>query len=99
MLHTAGNKGIVRNLPFILYCTGLGLIYITINHKAENTIRDLNLKTIELKECRWQHIDVRSQLMKLTKESNMAIKATGLGLNEMKVPPHRIIINKTRSER
>lgn len=99
MLHTAGTKGIVRNLPFILYCTGLGLVYITLNHWAENTIRDINVKTLELKECRWSHIDVRTQLMKLTKESNMAVKATGLGLNEIKVPPHRILINQTLSER
>ncbi len=98
MFHAVGYKGIVKNLPFILYCTGLGLVYITMNHLAENTIRRINETAKELKEYRWRYVDEKSQLMFLTKESELAKGAALLGLEKTKVPPHKIIISQN-SER
>lgn len=92
LLNTAGNKGIVQNIPFILYCTALCLVYITMNHLAENTIRRLNETAKELKEDRWKYIDERSQLMRMTKESALVDSALVMGLYKTKVPPHRIVI-------
>ncbi|MBL7774189.1 MAG: hypothetical protein JNM95_15105 [Chitinophagaceae bacterium] len=92
LLHQAGTKGIVQNLPFILYCTALGLVYITMNHMAENTIRKINQTAVQLKEYRWRHVDERSQLMRMTKESELADRALDMGLQKTKVPPHKIVI-------
>lgn len=92
LLHQAGNKGIVQNIPFILYCTALSLVYITMNHLAENTIRRINSTAVELKEYRWRHVDERSQLMRMTKESELSDKAKSMGLELTKVPPHKIVI-------
>jgi hypothetical protein len=92
MLHLAGNKGIVHNIPFILYCSGLSLVYITMNHSAENTIRRINETARELKEDRWRYIDEKSQFMFLTKESQLEIGAIALGLEKTKVPPCKIQI-------
>jgi hypothetical protein len=93
LLRTAGNKGIVANIPFILYCTVLALIYITINHHAETAIRDLNVTVSQLKEDRWRYIDVKSQFMFLTKESQLESGALRIGLEKATMPPYKISIS------
>lgn len=90
LLRLAGNKVIVENIPFILYCSFLGLVYITMNHYAENTIRRINETARELKEDRWRYIDEKSQFMFLTKESQLETSAVQLGLEKTKVPPFKI---------
>ncbi|HOZ50802.1 MAG TPA: FtsL-like putative cell division protein [Chitinophagaceae bacterium] len=94
MLQLAGNKGIVHNIPFILYCTALSLIYITMNHYAENTIRRINETATLLKEDRWRYIDEKTQFMFLTKESQLEIGASALGLEKTKIPPFKIQISE-----
>ena len=94
LLQLAGNKGIVHNIPFILYCSSLGLVYITMNHYAENTIRRINETACILKEDRWKYIDEKSQFMFLTKESQLEIKATALGLHKTTLPPYKIQISE-----
>jgi hypothetical protein len=92
LLHTAGNRGIVQNIPFILYCTALSLVYITMNHWAENTIRRINETQVRLREYSWKHKDEVTQLMLRTKESELADSAAAMGLQKTLVPPHRIVI-------
>lgn len=98
MLHTVGNKGIVGNIPFILYCSVLGIIYITLNHYAENTIRRINETAKDLKEARWKYIDEKTQLMFLTKESQLIDGVAKLGLEKTKVPPQKIQVNVANYE-
>ena len=90
MLNTVGSKGIVSNIPFILYCSFLGIIYITLNHFAENTIREINRTAKELKEYRWKFVDEKTQIMYLTKESQLEKGVTSMGLEKTKVPPQKI---------
>jgi len=94
MLQLAGNKGIVHNIPFILYCAALGLVNITMTHYAENTIKKINKTARDLKEDRWRYIDEKSQFMFLTKESQLEIGAAELGLEKTKVPPFKIKISQ-----
>lgn len=94
MLQMAGNKGIVHNIPFILFCSALSLVYITMNHAAENTIRKINETARQLKEDRWRYIDEKSQFMFLTKESQLEVGAAALGLEKTKVPPFKIEVTK-----
>jgi hypothetical protein len=98
LLNMVGNKGIVHNIPFILYCTGLGLVYITLNHFAENTIRRINETAKILKEDRWRYIDEKTQIMFLTKESELEKGAGLLGLEKTKVPPYKIQIKTNVNE-
>ena len=92
LLQLAGNKVIVHNIPFIFYCSALCLIYITMNHYAENTIRRINETARILKEDRWRYIDEKSQFMFLTKESQLEINAAKLGLEKTTLPPYKIQI-------
>ena len=95
VLNKVGQKGIVSNIPFILYIAFLALVYITINHHAENTIRDINKTAKDLKELRWRYVDEKTQIMFLTKESQLEQSAASLGLKKTKVPPYKIAINLT----
>ena len=93
VLNNVGQKGIVSNIPLIFYIAFLALVYITINHHAENTIRDINKTARELKELRWRYVDEKTQIMFLTKESQLEQSATSMGLKKTKVPPYKIAIN------
>lgn len=92
ILNKVGQKGIVSNIPLILYVSFLALVYITINHHAENTIRDINRTARELKELRWRYVDEKTQIMSMTKESNLQQSASALGLKRTLVPPYKIAI-------
>ncbi|MBU3675910.1 MAG: hypothetical protein FGM54_01845 [Chitinophagaceae bacterium] len=92
LLDVIGREGIVRNIPFILYCAFLTVCYISINNWAEHTIRDINFLAKDLKELRWKHIDLQTQIMFMAKESQLAVHAEKLGLETTKVPPYKINI-------
>jgi hypothetical protein len=92
MLEKVGREGLVRNIPFILYCAFLTICYISLNSWAEKRIRDINFLAKDLKEARWKHIDLKTQIMFLTKESQLAEHAAKLGLEKTKVPPYKINI-------
>lgn len=98
LLSVVGNRGIVQNIPFILYCSFLGIIYITINHLAENRIRKINSTAKDLKELRWRYVDIKSQIMYLTKESELAKHVVNMGLQKTKVPPYKIHIELSNHE-
>jgi hypothetical protein len=76
----------------------LSLVYITMNHYAENTIRRINETARELKEDRWRYIDEKSQFMFMTKESQLEHGAAALGLEKTKVPPYKITISEAGNE-
>mgnify|MGYP003603638949 CR=1 FL=1 len=92
IVNNVGQKGIVSNIPIILYIAFLALVYITINHRAENTIRDINKTAKELKELRWKYVDEKTQIMFLTKESQLEQTATSIGIHKTKTPPYKIEI-------
>jgi hypothetical protein len=87
-----GNRGIVKNISFIMYCVMLALLYITIIHKSENRMRNLNEYSKTIRELTWQYKDERSKLMFLTKESELVKSASELGLNVNLVTPKKIEI-------
>jgi len=44
----------------------------------------------ELKELRYEHITIKSQLMTLSKQSEVAKRLVGTGIQESVVPPEKI---------
>jgi hypothetical protein len=92
LVSAIGNKGIVKNIPFIMYCVVLTLLYIAIIHNSENRIRHLNEHVKKIKELGWQYKDERSKLMFLTKESELVKSASTLDLNVNLVTPKKIVV-------
>ncbi len=81
---------IVRNIPFFLFLCGLAVVYIYNGHYAEKTIKDINQNTKELKELQYEYKTVKSELMFMSKQSEVAKAVAPLGLKELTRPPYRL---------
>jgi hypothetical protein len=89
-----GNKTVIHNLPFLMYCVVLGLSFVYIEHNYENRSRQIDKLTTKVRELNWAFKDEKTKLMFLTKQNEIANKAMDLGLQENIVPPNRIVINQ-----
>lgn len=83
-------KGIVKNMPYLMFLTVLCILYITNNNRAISLTRNINDKTKELKELRWKYMDIQSRLMYQTSETQMIDRATALGLKPLDKPAFEI---------
>jgi hypothetical protein len=93
VFNALGDKAVVKNLPFALYCALLTILYITTVHQNENRARRINDASKQLRELGWQYKDEKSKLMFLTKESELAKKAGEFGLLINTLPPKKLSIN------
>lgn len=89
-------KGVIDQLPFILFLVIIGLLYISNRYHAEslrNEIQDLRAETRELRS---EAIYVSSELMKLSRQTEVAeeVKKMGLKLEESIEPPKKIVVKK-----
>jgi len=85
---------ILGRLPYILFLMFLAIIYIANRYHSENVIRRINNVQKEIKDLRSEHIAVASELMFLSKQSEVIRMSTekGLGLEEATKPPVKIIV-------
>jgi hypothetical protein len=81
----------LKFLPFIFYLTFIAVCYIANGYFAENKVRQMNKLTNELKELRSEFIITKSDLMFISKQSEVAKAALPLGLKESKEPPRKIV--------
>jgi hypothetical protein len=82
----------LKFLPFIFYLTFIAVCYIANGYFAENKVRQMNKLTNELKELRSEFIITKSDLMFISKQSEVAKAALPLGLKESKEPPRKIVL-------
>jgi hypothetical protein len=58
-----GTKMIYKNLPFLYFLTGLGVLYIGNVHFAERNVRRVQTLQHELREEKWRYMTIKSDLM------------------------------------
>lgn len=80
----------VRFLPFLLFLTFLGLVYIANIYYAEENIREIDDLNRELKELRYEYVATHTRLMHISKQSELAKRLDKMGLKESTVPPYKI---------
>ncbi len=80
----------VRFLPFLLFLTFFGLIYIANIYYAEENIRKIDDLSRDLKELRYEYISTHTKLMHISKQSELAKRLEVLGLKESTTPPYKI---------
>lgn len=90
---------VLGNMPFILFCAGLMLVYIAYGYSSERVVRDLDHTGSELKELRSEYITVRAQLEKQEQQSQVASGIGELGLRESRVPPLKITVDDRQLEK
>jgi len=91
-------EGFLRNLPFVFFLTFLALCYIANGYYAEEQIRRLNALQNKLKELRSEYIVSKSDLMFVSKQSEVARRAAGIGIKESLEPPKKISLPGTKTE-
>ncbi len=90
------NDFIVKQLPYIVFLVVLAFIYIANRYHAEKVVRTNIQITKEINEMRAEAITTSSELMLISRQSEVAkiVENRGLGLKESVVPPKKIIIEK-----
>ncbi len=88
----------LRQLPFIFFLGLLALIYITVRNHSEKTLISYTLLHREVRELRAESISIASELMFISKQSEVykAVTEKNLGLIEASEPPKKIIIKKNQ---
>jgi hypothetical protein len=85
-------RKVVEQLPFFIFLFIIGLIYIGNRFHAEKVVRDITSIQTEVKNLRAEEITTASELMKISKQSEVAklVKDNNLGLLESTEPPSKI---------
>lgn len=87
-------ESVVKNLPYYLFLVLLGIIYIANSYYADHILNQTAQIKDEIKELRSEYVSTKSELMKKSKQSEVARIAEETGLKESTQPPGKIIYNK-----
>ncbi len=80
------SSGTFKFFRYLLYLALLAFIYIANNYYAENNIREINKLRKELKELRYEYINVKTNLMHIEKQSQIANKLAAKGIKKNTQP-------------
>ena len=82
----------IRQLPYVLFLTLLGVIYIGNRFHAERMVRQIDELKIEVGNLRSEQITITSELMNISRPSEVAalVESKGLGLKESMEPPKKL---------
>lgn len=86
---------LVRQLPFILYLTLLGVLYIYNGHWANKTIRKTQIAEKQMRELQYEYIAAKGELLARSKPSEVIRAVAPLGLKELTRSPWILIDSST----
>lgn len=78
-------------LPFATFLTMLALIYIANSYYVENSIRKISKLQTQIHELKAEGIELKTQLNKRTRQSEILLKAESQGLKPLTSQPTGII--------
>ena len=87
---------ILKNLWYIIFLTILGAFYIGNRFHAEKITRESARLSREVKDLKAESLSTSATLMYVSKQSEVyrMVREKGLGLEELKTPPYRLIVDK-----
>ena len=83
---------VLNNIPFLLFLFLIGIFYIGNSHYAEGTVIEMERANNDIKELRSEFISTRSDLMFVSKQSEVAKAIAPMEIYESVVPPKKIVI-------
>ena len=92
------NESTLKHVPFILFLAFIAILYIANGYQADDKIREVNKITNELKELRSEYISTKSDLMFVSKQSEVAKAAEPMGIKEPIVPPMKIETDSIKTQ-
>ena len=84
----------VRLIPFVLFLAGICIEYIANSYYDEKTLRSSNNTRKEIKELENEYLSSKSELMMVSKQSEIAEMLDSTGIKESVTPPKKIFVNK-----
>jgi hypothetical protein len=90
-------QSLTQQIPFILFLTGLAVVYIYNGHYTDKTIRNINKTANEVKELQYEYKTVKSEIMYKSKQSELVKAVEPLGLKELTEPP--MILNNEQAKK
>lgn len=89
---------VVKQFPFFVFLVILAVTYIGNRYHSEKIVRETIVLQNELKELRYEAIASASELMFISKQSEVAknVEKRGMGLQESTEPPKKIIVDKIK---
>ncbi|HNR19009.1 MAG TPA: FtsL-like putative cell division protein [Bacteroidia bacterium] len=92
------DKGmLLKVMPFIFFLTVLGLFYIANSYTSERTIRNIDKTAKEIKELRSEYISVKSDLMFVCRQSQVAKSVEPYGIRHLTTPPKKIVLKSQQT--
>ncbi len=90
------DKIILRNIWYIILLTILGAIYIGNRFNAEKITRQTTRLSREVKDLKAEALSTSANLMSVSKQSEVfrMVREKGIGLEELRTPPYKLIIDK-----
>lgn len=87
---------VTNKLPFILFLAFLGFLYIGNHYKMEELMREVTVLNKELKSLRYESITTSSELMNMSKQSEVLrrINAMHVNLYELTEPPRKLKVKE-----
>jgi regulatory protein YycI of two-component signal transduction system YycFG len=77
---------------YFLFLTILAMVYIYINHRVENTIRNINKVKNELIELRAENITLKSEIIKNSSVGAVEHRLQSTGIKSPNKPVYKIVI-------
>jgi hypothetical protein len=85
-------SNVVGALPFVFFLTFLGICYIANGYQTQKVVINLDRTNKSLKELRSEYITTKSDLMIISKQSEVAEATLKMGLKELTSPPKKIVL-------
>lgn len=86
----ASKNLLVTSWRMVLFISSLAILVIYSSHKVDQKVVRISKLNEELKDLRSRHIDMRTQLMSLSKTTKVAEEVENLGLFESLDAPFKI---------
>jgi hypothetical protein len=89
-------KIILKNLGYVSLLAFLAAIYIGNRFHAEKITRESTRLQREVKDLRAESLSTSADLMYISKQSEVysMIREKGMNLEELKIPPYKLLVDK-----
>ena len=89
-------KFIRKQMRFVLFVAFIGFLYISNHHKVEKMQKELFRLNEEVKELRFEAVTTSSDLMSMSKPSEVIRRMDKMGveMEELKEPPRILYVSK-----
>lgn len=87
---------ILNNMRYVSLVVVMAVIFITNKFQAERVEREIIRLEQEVRDMRAEALSVSAELGSVSRQSEVIdlVKERGLGLEELRTPPYRIVVNE-----